>query len=332
MNVAVITEYNPFHAGHAEQIARAKAAGASTITAFMSGNTVQRGSFAVYDKHDRAKTAIENGANLVIALPATVSLAPARDFAAGAVDMIKAMGIHDTLVFGAESDSLQALHQAAAFTPDKSQQTPEMSYPSFLQQQMEYAGIDTKLTPNNILAVEYLRALSGSDIKPLLIPRVSEHSAHAKRERIYAQKPLPAGTFNFEKVETAAFLKLETCQNWHTLPYLEDGLANRLQQAARGASSVEDFLQKAKCKRYTMARLKRILMCMLLDITPTDNTLPKYAHVLAYDDKGQKLLAKARKTSEIPLSPNFENLAKTSQRLAEIERTVNLWYKAGVTN
>jgi Predicted nucleotidyltransferase len=330
MNVAVITEYNPFHAGHAEQITRAKAVGADTITAFMSGNTVQRGSFAVRDKNDRAKTAIENGANLVIALPATVSLAPARDFAAGAVDMIKAMGIHDTLVFGAESDSLQMLQQAAAFTPDKSGQTPEKSYPSLLQQQMKQAGIDIKLSPNNILAVEYIRSIKDTGIKPLLIPRVSEYSAHAEREKIYVQNPLPEGIFDFSKVETAAFLKLKTYKSWHTLPYLEDGLANRLQQAAKGATSVENFLQNAKCKRYTMARLKRILMCMLLDITRTDKNEPLYAHVLAYDDKGQKLLAKARKMSEIPLSPNFENLAKTSQRLAEIERTANLWHKAGL--
>jgi len=330
MNTAVITEYNPFHAGHAEQITRAKAAGANTITAFMSGNTVQRGDFAVYSKYRRAQIAIENGANLVIALPATISLAPARDFADGAVKLIMGMGIHDTIMFGAETDSLQALQQAADFTPDKSQQDPATSYPSFLQQQMEKAGISIKLSPNNILAVEYLRSIKDTYITPLLIPRVSEHSAHAERERIYSQTPLPTGVFDFKKVETAAFLKLKTYKNWNSLPYLEDGLANRLQQSALKAESVDDFLQQAKCKRYTMARLKRILMCMLLDITPDDKNEPLYAHVLAYDEKGQKLLAQARETTEILISPNFENLAKTSKRLAEIERTVNLWHRMGL--
>ena len=331
LHLAVITEYNPFHLGHAEQIERARAAGAETITAFMSANVVQRGEFAVQDKLSRAESAINGGADLVIALPAAVSLAPARDFASGAVKLITALGIHDTLAFGAEENSLQTLQKAAAFIPDMTEKTPEMSYPSLLQTQMNSAGIDIKLTPNNILAIEYLKAIKDTNLNPLLIPRVSAHSAHAEREKIHAQNPLPSGVFNSSKIETAAFLKLKTFAEWDTLPHLEDGLANRLQKAASSAESVQDFLQKAKCKRYTMARLKRILICLLVGITASDKNLPLCAHVLAFNEKGQKLLAKARKASEIPISPNFAKLAKQNPRLTEIERTVNLWHNAGIT-
>ena len=330
MDIAVITEYNPFHPGHAEQIDKARALGAETITAFMSGNVVQRGDFAVYGKHQRADSAIAEGADLVISLPTPITLAPAKDFATGAIKLITSLGIHTHLIFGAETGNLSTLQKAANFIPDTSEAAPNKSYPALLQSQMADAGIDISLTSNNILAIEYLKAIKATTLTPLLIPRTSLYSAHAERERIYAQKQLPSGVFNPALIETAAFLKLKTATDWSDLPYLEEGLSNRLQQSAKTASSVDDFLQKAKCKRFTMARLKRILMCLLLDITPAGKHLPLYAHVLAYNKKGQKLLAKARKTTAIPISPNFERLAKHSPKLAEIERTANLWFNAGL--
>ena len=110
---AIISEYNPFHNGHKYHIEQTRAAGVTHIAAVMSGNFTQRGDAAIYDKHVRARAALENGIDLVIELPVRYSLMAAEGFARGAVEIVSALGCVDTLSFGSESGDIEALKEAS---------------------------------------------------------------------------------------------------------------------------------------------------------------------------------------------------------------------------
>ena len=111
----VICEYNPFHRGHEKQLRQIRAAlGEDTaVVCLMSGNFVQRGEPAVFDKRVRAQAAVLAGANLVLELPITKALSSAEGFARGGVEIFSRLGAVDTLAFGCESGNADALLAAA---------------------------------------------------------------------------------------------------------------------------------------------------------------------------------------------------------------------------
>ena len=192
----IIAEYNPFHRGHAWQIARLRERlGEDTaVVVVMSGNFVQRGDFAICSKHARAKMALEGGADLVLELPTQWSGAAAERFAQGGVSLLEATGVVTHLVFGCECGSLSPLEQAVA--AQESEEFPEL-LKSFLADGMTFAAARQaaaeKLVgdaaqclalPNNALAVEYLRALKSlnASVEPVGLPRVG--AAHDSAERV----------------------------------------------------------------------------------------------------------------------------------------------------
>lgn len=104
---AVICEYNPFHFGHKYQLDQTRAMGATHIAAIMSGDFTQRGDAAVFDKFERARIALENGADLVVELPVRFSLCAAEGFASGAVGIISALGCVDMLLSAANAGAFR---------------------------------------------------------------------------------------------------------------------------------------------------------------------------------------------------------------------------------
>ncbi len=196
--VGLITEYNPFHNGHKYHIDEAKkVTGADYVIAVMSGNFVQRGAPAVLDKYSRAKMALNNGVDLVLELPVCYATASAEYFAHGAVSLLERLGIVDFLCFGSECGDITLLEEAADFlltappSFDKKLQAflrEGMTYPAArdhaLQQQLEEqpsnhsTALANVLTePNNILGIEYLKALKRLDSKiaPRTIQRIAAH-------------------------------------------------------------------------------------------------------------------------------------------------------------
>ena len=180
MAVGIIAEYNPFHAGHAYQIARIKNFSDAEIVAVMSGSFTQRGEPAILDKWTRARLAIANGVDLVFELPFVSAVRSAQDFARGGIRLLESLGVVDTLAFGAEVADLSALKLAAA-TFDEKFFADELH--ALMSQGISYAAAVTKILskvttldekilrqPNTILAIEYLRALP-KKISPLLIER-----------------------------------------------------------------------------------------------------------------------------------------------------------------
>ncbi len=352
----IICEYNPFHNGHIYQIEETKKqTGATHIVAIMSGNYVQRGEPALLDKFKRAEIAVKNGVDLVIEMPVQYSLANAELFARCGTMMMGALRCVEGISFGSECGSIEELQKCAdatreAATPENLKPLMEqgMSYPEAVQQlvSLKYGPMvgDILNSPNNILAVEYLKSLKilGLDnITPFTVKREGaahdsgEHSSNiASGEHIrrliddgedfsafvpkdtldavneYDEKDLLCWFENFERVLLYR-LRTMSPQELAATPDVGQGLENRIFQAARIATSLEDLLEKIKVKRYPMARIKRILLNALFSIKLDDiKTPPVYGRILALNDKGADILKLAGSLPENKMSIPFSSALK----------------------
>lgn len=178
----IIAEYNPFHNGHLYQINKIKEQGDSLIIAVMSGSFTQRGEAAIFDKWQRAETAVKSGCDIVLELPFAFACRSAQDFARGGVTLLNRLGVVTQLAFGAECADLSTLQNIALQLDDKAFQEKLHAHiangHSYAQAISAALDSNNKIAmlikqPNNILAIEYLRSLYllSSDIRPLLIPR-----------------------------------------------------------------------------------------------------------------------------------------------------------------
>lgn len=330
----IICEYNPFHLGHKRQLRSIREEN-SGIVCLMSGNFVQRGAPAIVDKSLRAKAAILSGADLVLELPVTVALRSAEGFAQGGVSILS--GFCDELSFGAETGDTARLMEVASFllTDTFSSSLREhletgVSFPAARQAALEEHSLDGRLLlqPNNILAVEYCKAIlkQASPIKPVCIqrngsyhdqtPDKSEPSATALRKLLESGSPwqdfVPPETVEcledavlhrLDHGERAILSRLRTMTDaeFEVLPYGSEGLWRKLMHAARQESSLEEILTAAKSKRYTRTRLDRMVMCAFLGIDEILLNAPvPYIRVLAFNDRGREILKKARQTGLFP--------------------------------
>lgn len=332
----IICEYNPFHLGHYKQISTQKTKNPQDgIVCLMSGNYVQRGMPAIFDKVVRAQTALVCGADLVLELPVTAALSSAEGFAAEGVRILG--NFCDSLSFGAEcSDSTLLLEAAETLLrPDFSEKLKEylaegLSFPAARQKALEYFSIDGALvaSPNNILAIEYCKAIlsqkSKMKLDPILrqgnyhdlTPDAENPSATSLRRLIENGEDwrpfVPNGVgslFENATVHTLAAgekailyrLRTMTDEDFEALPYGSEGLWRKLMKNARKYASLEQILTATKSKRYTRTRLDRMVMCAYLGLTEQDLSSPApYARVLALNDTGREILLKARETGHFP--------------------------------
>lgn len=341
---AIISEYNPFHNGHKYHIEQTRAAGVTHIAAVMSGNFTQRGDAAIYEKHVRAKTALENGIDLVIELPARYSLKSAEGFAHGAVELISALGCVEVLSFGSESGNIDALKEASRaieFTPHTEEFDKLIkrgkSYPAALQEAMlEYYTKDVAeliASPNNTLAIEYLSALDDIDgsIKPMTITRLgADHdsddedvfiSASALRKKILGGNDVSkfapvtdAPAADISRLERAILAKLRTLrtEDFERCYDSIGGLAERLNKAVRGARSLSELYFLTKAKRYTLSSIRRAVMCAFLGIDKKFAAeKPAYLHILGMNGRGKEILSAAK--CAIPVDTSLKALSRTSR-------------------
>ncbi len=184
--LGLITEYNPFHNGHAYHIEQAKAkTGATHTIAVMSGQFVQRGEPAIFDKWTRARAALLNGIDLVLELPTVYATSSAEYFAGGAIRLLNDLQVVDHVVFGSESDNIEIIDQVAKLLLNEPPAFQEalkdhlqkgMAYPKARQLALEetLSGKNIPVTPNDILGIEYVKAIHhlSSPIKPHTIKRI----------------------------------------------------------------------------------------------------------------------------------------------------------------
>lgn len=172
--VGLITEYNPFHNGHLYHMQKAKEiTGADSVIAVMSGNYVQRGAPAIMPKHLRAEVALEAGIPLVLELPVCYASGSAEYFADGAISLFEKLGCIDSICFGSECGDYYLLEKVAHVTADEPEaykQTLQdalkqgLSFPLARQAALKAYFQDPSLDdileqPNNILGIEYIKAL-----------------------------------------------------------------------------------------------------------------------------------------------------------------------------
>ena len=331
-NVGIICEYNPFHNGHARQLRAVREQGGVCVC-LMSGNYVQRGEPAIFDKWTRAKAAALCGADLVLELPVTYALRSAEGFAAGGVEILDRMGCIDGLCFGSETDDINIIMSTAKAldTPAFSQKLKKelkagVSFPTARQLALEAMGEDGSVleTPNAILAVEYCKALlrRNSAIQPLLIHREGDYhggtdpdapSASFLRTQTdwhgYVPEDALACFAGVPRHSVAAgqrawLARLRSMEEgeFERLPFGSEGLWRKVLSACRTEPTLEAIVQAAKSKRYTRTRLMRLLLCAYLGITEETLMQPApYVRVLAVNGRGQRVLRQAKQDGELPL-------------------------------
>lgn len=333
--IGVVGEFDPFHLGHADHFAqsRARLGEETPIVCVMSGDFVQRGAPAAFDKHARAEAAARCGADLVFELPLPWCVSSAERFAMGAVGLLDSLGIVTHLSFGSEAGTLApltALALAAAEEENiekiKSAMTEGMSFAAAREKILHNAlGEEAKLLekPNNVLAVEYLKALFyyRSALTPMTTPRGDvghdtmtdgpKRSASQLRSMMQAGEDisafLPAGArsmpgeqrdagrgpVTMASMEDAIIsrLRMLRADDFAALPDATEGLGNRLYKAVRSECSVDGILSAVKTKRYPLSRLRRMVMCAALGVrAELGGQRPPYARLLASTPRGRALL------------------------------------------
>ena len=344
----IIAEYNPLHLGHCCQLRRLRALlGEETpVICAMSGNFVQRGDFALLGKHARAEAAVRSGADLVLEIPLSWACAPAERFAQGGVEVLLGTGLVTDLVFGSESADAGAIRSAteALLGPDFPEALRrELAGPHSFAAARQRAlagligeeGAEVLSRPNDILAVEYAKALSreGSEIR--LVPILRQGAGHdqdggeypsagsirrmiqegRRAEALAAMAPAMREIYEAEEArgrapvfaagaERAILAQLRRMgeADFLALDAGGEGLGNRLAAAAREAASLEELLDRAKTKRYAYSRLRRLALWAYLGLRP--ETLPArvpYLRPLAMNQRGRALLAEARRRGALPI-------------------------------
>ncbi len=344
--LGIVGEYNPFHNGHKYHLEKSKQLiDADYTIAIISGNFVQRGNVSIVDKWTKAQMALCNGVDLVIELPTIYSISSAENFAYGAVKILDSLNIVDYISFGSEFGDLSVLDKFADifyYQPSEyvsllnHELAKGLAFPKarenavlmYLNDIRKYSNILSN--PNNILAIEYLKALkrTKSFIKPITIKREnvgyndlgvfnSFASATSIRDMIinnsFTRLPyvMPSQTYKilyhsfqkghyvkdlskFEK-EIIYTLRKMSLAEIANLPDVCEGLEHAIKNAANSCNTLAEFMNIIQTKRYTSTRIQRILLYALLGITKSDmkmsyKTSP-YIRVLGFNQKGRDLLS-----------------------------------------
>ena len=350
--LGIVAEYNPFHNGHLYHLNKSKELTGSNYTiAVISGNFTQRGSTSLIDKWSKAEMALCNGVDLVIELPVTYSISSAENFAEGSIKILNSLKIVDYVSFGTEVQDIDVLKDIADVLCNEPKDYKNIlshelnkgiSFPKarenalmlYLNDIRRFANVLS--SPNNILGIEYLKALRKlkSPIEPVSVQRYGTQyndtditgnmaSGTAIRNIVknngfdVLRKVLPASSYSilvnnikvghvvpdlstFEK-EIIYNLRKMTVEEIANLPDVSEGLEFAIKNAANSCNSVVEFLNIIKSKRYTTTRIQRILLYSLLGITKKDMAISKkinpYIRVLGFNQRGRYLLSEIAKAN-----------------------------------
>ena len=350
--LGIVGEYNPFHNGHLYHLEQSKKMTSSNYTvAIMGGNFTQRGSTSLIDKWSKAEAAIQNGIDLVIELPVLYTTSSAENFADGAIKILDSLKVVDYISFGAETSDVDILNKFADVLYNEPRKykillshelSKGISYPKARENAlMIYLNdirkcVNVLSSPNNILGIEYLKALKKykSNIMPISIARYESAyndssysgniaSATAIRNIIknngfdILRRLLPSSSYSiliknikqghiipdisvFEKQIIYNLRKMETSEI-AMLPDVTEGLEFAIKKAANSCNNLNDLLNIIKSKRYTSTRIQRILLYALLGITKKDIDISKkttpYIRVLGLNNRGKFLISEIAKAN-----------------------------------
>ena len=350
--LGIIAEYNPFHNGHlyhlrkSQEIAKAK-----YTVAVIGGNFTQRGDCSLISKWAKTDMALSNGIDLVIELPTLYSISSAENFAEGAIKILNSLKVVDSIAFGSEVNDISTLNMMANVLYEEPKEYKAilshelgkgLSFPKarenallmYLNDIRRFSNILS--SPNNILAIEYLKALKKykSNIKPISIQRKNsgyldlEYNGNIasstairnllKTGKISDIKPLLTPhsynilmecIHNGHAITDISCLEKIIIYNLRRMSISEianlqdvsEGLEYSIKKAADSCNSIQEFINIVSSKRYTNTRIQRILLYSLLGITKKDIEISRkvnpYIRVLGFNDKGQYILSEAKRAN-----------------------------------
>ena len=350
---ATVAEFNPFHNGHRHLIDTFSQKYDGTV-AIMSGNFVQRGACAVFNKFARANAAVANEVDLVIELPVIYALSSAETFAAGAIKTLNSLNSIDTLFFGSEAGSIEPLYAAAALSVNepeafssllKQKLSSGLSYPKALGEVYKAFGIADSIisSPNNILGIEYIKALikTTSSVSPSTITRVgAAHDSSLTSESIASASHIrtlmgngeessdfmpdfayPAPVFDKQFSDIVLYaVKTATHEDFASIPDCSDELASRFVTAS-SQSAVDSIISSVKAKNFTESRIRRVLWNLVIKNTISPHTNPTYIRVLAQNKKGCEIVSHLNKTASLPIVQKCVQLKDDPVFLTEARAT-----------
>lgn len=342
--IGIAAEYNPFHAGHEYHIRKTRelAGEDCRIVCVMSGDFVQRGEAAQYAKYARAETACRCGADLVVELPLPWALSSAEGFARGAVCLLRDLGATH-ISFGSECGDVSRLDRLAELLTEEetvrriyaqSDADRTLPFAAARDRALRELGADAELLdkPNNILAVEYLKAirLHAKGVTPMTVTRFGAahdgrtdgaiRSASELREllergesiesfvppeaaAVYAREEARGRRTDKTRLDALVMsrLRMLRAEDFEQLADAGGGLASRLYAGAAEETGFEAACAAAKTKRYAMSRIRRLYLCAALGVKDgAAEASPGYARVLAFNETGRELLHELR-GGELPI-------------------------------
>lgn len=367
--VGLIAEYNPFHNGHQYHIEKALAiTGADAAIVVMSGNFVQRGTPAIMPKHLRTEAALKAGASLVLELPVCYATGSAEFFAYGAISILDKLGCVDSICFGSECGNIKVLqdlakiiHQEPKLYKDSLNEYLRQgnSFPLARQKAMKdylKSNVADAILgePNNILGIEYLKALYRLDskMKPYTLKRVAsgyhdetlsetyssatairKSVAQSRFEEILNQIPTGTSTILLEHYKKrfpvyandfSLLLKYKLLSETRDtlLQYMDvsEELANRIFNQLNHFQNFDQFCELLKTKEITHSRISRALIHILLNIKNCDYTEIAYARMLGFRKEDVKILSFIKESGEIPLVSKLSgelNLSDQESKMLE---------------
>ena len=382
--VGIIAEYNPFHKGHQYHIEEAKRlTNADAAVVVMSGNFVQRGAPAIMPKHLRAEAALKAGSSVILELPACYATGTAEQFAYGAVSLLHKLGCVDTICFGSECGDIISLQAIATILCEEPADYKNLlqknlrlglSFPAARSAAIQELYPDSNFSsileqPNNILAIEYLKALKrlNSPIKSVTITRkgADYHNMHLQEN--YSSATAIRNSIGTEGVailkkqvpDTTISLLQETYQKRYPvfandfsllLKYrllnetknslvqygdVSEELSNRIYKQLNQYESFEQFCELLKTRELTYTRISRALLHVLLKIKKTDMTEIAYARILGFQKQETDVLTELKKHSSIPLVSKLtatDELSDIAKQMLDTDIRVSDLYESVITD
>ena len=356
--VGIIAEFNPLHSGHELLINEAKNLG--DVVCAISGNFVQRGDCAIVSKEIRARSALIAGAELVCEIPVLWSMSTAQNFALGGVSALAALGC-DTLVFGSEAGDTEPLIKICHIL--ESDEFSDLlgkymkngtTFATARQRACEELGAEKGILdkPNNNLGIEYILASRrlGVDMNFKTVKRMgAAHdsaevdtfvSASLLREKLlsgdrdFCSRYMSEDVLKLYKDENIAdirrlekgvlaVLRTKSLKDLKKLPDLSEGVENKLFSAIKTATSLENLYSEIKVKRYTLARVRRLVLSAFLGFDDEFFMKPlPFVRVLGRNKTGEKIVRSAKKQSNVPIIMRVGEIKKlpdTAQKVFETE-------------
>ncbi|NME36538.1 nucleotidyltransferase [Fusobacterium sp. FSA-380-WT-3A] len=366
--VGIVVEYNPFHNGHKYHLDKAKELG-NIVIGVMSGDYLQRGEPAFINKWSRAEIALKEGIDILCELPSYYSTQSAEIFAKSSIGILKNLGV-STILFGSESSDIEKLKKILEL--EKNEEFNEeikrnldrgISYPNAYSLSIKkFFEEDIEINSNDILGIEYLRAIKYYDEKieaKTLKRRAGGYysqkeennimSATGIRKLMFENKNIEnlVTTNSFEVLRNQRFTKIT--EFYPLIRYailtkkdklsdyqdVENGLENRIYEMALKYENYQEFFNNLITKRYTIGRIQRILIHILLDITKEDTNYLKenipYIRILGFSKNGREYLKNIEKNNDIKILTSFKNIKKILKeneiKFLELNERASIIYK-----